>query len=352
MEAVTQLASNDFACLLDLLREFEKCEGPIWLRASEARAIEQFLSAAHLQAPPQRIKRPFVQALFCIDTRSERIRRHLEGIGDYQTFGIAGFFGVPVSFMEMGKGSETHLCPVLLTPKNLVLEMTAGSPRDEDAVTFLEKAMHELKESVLTPFVTVEAIGLLFGFDMVGKTVAPASYNRWRQRIHANIPPTRLLLDKLTREQADSIVRTVQRAVIVKALEQEIGLRPERITDELVRELREVALDHDESCPKLLEALDGDASRARAGGGRRRGPGRINPSFAQLQLERLGRIGFSLDQQAHFVAPALRAIGLTEGFSRFVLLVGHGSRSESGPGGAARGGGAGGGGRGGGGAGA
>src|SRR3569832_590841 len=318
MEAVTQLASNDFACLLDLLREFEKCEGPIWLRASEARAIEQFLSAAHLQAPPQRIKRPFVQALFCIDTRSERIRRHMEGIGDYQTFGIAGFFGVPVRFKEMGKGSETHLCPVLLTPKNLVLEMTAGSPRDEDAVTFLEKAMHELKESVLTPFVTVEAIGLLFGFDMVGKTVAPASYNRWRRRIHASKPPTRLLLDKLTREQAAAIVRAVD-------------LRPVRITDLLVRELREAALDHDEDCPKLLEALDGDVLRAQAFIDRLRGPYRINSSFAQLQMERLGRIGFSLDEQAHFVAQALRAIGLTEGFSRFVLLGGHGSRSENNP---------------------
>ena len=330
-DAIGQLSVNDFAGLLDLLREFEKCEGPIWLKASEAQAIEQFLGGAHLQAPSQRTKRPFVQALFCIDTRSERIRRHLEGIGDYQTFGIAGFFGVPVSFMEMGKGSETHLCPVLLTPKNLVLEMTAGSPRDEDALTFLEKAMHELKESVLTPFVTVEAIGLLFGFDMVGKTVAPTSYNRWRQRIHSRKPPTRLLLDKLTREQADSIVRTVQRAVIVKALEQEIGMRPERITDELVRELREVALDHDEDSSKLLEVLDGDASRAQAFIDRLRGPYRINPSFAQLQLERLGRIGFSLDEQARFVAQALRAIGLTEGFSRFVLLVGHGSRSENNP---------------------
>src|SRR3569833_1920778 len=222
----------------------------------------------------------------------------------------------------MGKGSETHLCPVLLTPKNLVLEMTAGSPRDEDAGSFLEIAMHELKESVLTPFVTVEAIGLLFGFDMVGKTVAPASYNRWRRRIHASKPPTRLLLDKLTREQADSIVRTVQRAVIVKAIEREIDLRPERITDELVRELREAALDHDEDCPKLLEALDGDVLRAQAFIDRLRGPYRINSSFAQLQMERLGRIGFSLDEQAHFVAQALRAIGLTEGFSRFVLRGG------------------------------
>ncbi|MBD3670654.1 MAG: DUF2309 family protein, partial [Gammaproteobacteria bacterium] len=58
---------------------------------------------------------------------------------------------------------------------------------------------------------------------------------------------------------------------------------------------------------------------------------RINPSFAQMQLERLGRIGFTLDEQVRFVAQALNSIGLTEGFSRFVLLVGHGSSSENNP---------------------
>lgn len=329
--AIARLSGNDLAALLELLREFERLEGAMWLRAAEARSIEQFLDGAHLHSPLPRAKRPFAQALFCIDTRSERLRRHLEGVGDYQTFGIAGFFGVPVSLMELGKGSETHLCPVLLMPKNLVLEMTPGGRQDEAAVTFLEKAIHDLKESVLTPFVTVEAIGLLFGFDMVGKTIAPASYNRWRRRIHARKPITRLLLDKLTREQADSIVRAVQRAVIVKAIERELDLRPERVTDELVRELREVALDHDEAFPKLLDALGGDEARARAFLDLLRGPYRINPSFAGLQMERLGRIGFALDEQVHLVAQALRAIGLTEGFSRFVLLVGHGSRSENNP---------------------
>ena len=303
----------------------------MWLRAAEARAMERFLSAIHFKTTLPRSKRPFAQALFCIDTRSERLRRHLEQVGDYQTFGIAGFFGVPVSFMAMGKGSETHLCPVLLTPKNLVLEITAGEHHREDAVTFLEKALHELKESMLTPFVTVEAIGLLFGFDMVGKTLAPATYIRWRTGFHAHQPPTRLLLDKLTREQADSIVRTVQRALIVKAIERELHLRPERITDELVRELREVALGHEQAFPKLLDALRGDALRAQAFFDLLRGPYRINPSFAQRQLEKLGRIGFTQDEQVRFVAQALRAIGLTGGLSRFVLLVGHGSRSENNP---------------------
>lgn len=329
--ALPRLSQEQFTSLLDTVREFEKQEGGIWLRAMEAHAMRRLVSGMSLAALAPREKRPFVQALFCIDTRSERIRRHLETIGDYQTFGIAGFFGVPVSFMELGKGSETHLCPVLLTPKNLVLEMTLSSQQDEAAVTALEKVMHELKESVFSPFVTVEAIGLLFGFDMVGKTVAPQSYMRWRKRIQPCKPPTRLLLDKLTREQADSIVRAVQRAVIAKAVELELDLTPERVTDDMIRELREVALGHQEISSKLTTVLCVDENRARALIERLRTGYRINPSYAQLQLERLGRIGFTLDEQVRFVAQALRAIGLTEGFSRFILLAGHGSTSENNP---------------------
>ncbi|MGF1615939.1 MAG: DUF2309 domain-containing protein [Gammaproteobacteria bacterium] len=331
IDALENLSLESLGRLLKALGEFEKEEGMLWLRAMEAHAMERLATGVSLTPPAPRAKRPFVQALFCIDTRAERIRRHLEAVGDYQTFGIAGFFGVPVSFMELGKGSETHLCPVLLTPKNLVLEMTTVGPQDEAALTTLEKAMHELKESVLTPFVTVEAIGLLFGFDMVGKTVAPRSYNRWRKRLHAAKPPTRLLLDKLSREQADSIVRAVQRALIVKAVEQEFGLAPERINDDMVRALRESALGHPVGPVGLADPLGLGEARQRAFVERLRDAYRINHSFAQLQMERLGRIGFTLDEQVQFVGQALRAIGLTAGFSRFILLVGHGSTSQNNP---------------------
>ena len=92
--------------------------------------MRSLLDNVRLDENGPREKRPFVQAMFCIDTRSERIRRHLESVGDYQTYGIAGFFGVPFSFMELGKGSENHLCPILLTPKNLVLEIS----RDEQSM--------------------------------------------------------------------------------------------------------------------------------------------------------------------------------------------------------------------------
>ncbi len=330
-DALGSLTVAQLEALLDAIAAFERREGHTWLRAMEDHAINHLLEGVDLQPKPPREKRPFAQALFCIDTRSERIRRNLEGVGDYQTFGIAGFFGVPVSFIELGKGSESHLCPVILTPKNLVPEISVTDFRDDAPVTFLGKVMHELKETVLTPFVTVEALGLLFGFDMVGKTVAPQMYNRWRRHLNPEKPTTRLLLDKLSREQADSIVRAVQRALILNALEQDVGLAPEDISDDLIRELRELALGHQTDRSLCEQTLGRSAGEIDAFVQRLREVYRIDASFAQMQMERLGRIGFTLEEQAGYVSQALRSIGMTDTFSRFVLLVGHGSESDNNP---------------------
>jgi len=331
LDALQSLSADEFNYLLDSLHMFEFCEGMFWLRAMEAKAINSLLDGVNITPPEPREKRPFVQAMFCIDTRSERIRRHLESVGDYQTYGIAGFFGVPMSFMELGKGSEMHLCPVLLTPKNLVLEMTVADFKDVHAVTILEKAMHELKESVFGPFVTVEAIGLLFGFDMLGKTLMPQTYNHWRKRLHKKKRSTHLLIDKLSREQADSILRTVQRAVIIMAVEQDFGLEVEQISDAMIRELREAALGRNTGTPTLASSLNLNKKQEREFVLRLRDTYRIDAAYTQFQMERLGRIGFSLDEQVGFVSQALHSIGLTKDFSRFVLLFGHGSTSENNP---------------------
>lgn len=330
-QALHDLTEEQLGELIDLTEAFESHEGMIWLRALEAKAVQRFLAAVDRTAAAKRDKRPFAQAMFCIDTRSERIRRHLESVGDYQTYGIAGFFGVPVSFMELGKGSEMHLCPVILTPKNLVPEISSASDVGAAATHVLSHALHDLKESILTPFVTVEAVGLLFGFDMIGKTVAPQAYNRWRKHLHPSKRSGRLLVDKLTREQADSIVRAVQRAVIVNAVEQELGVSSERITDDMVRELREAALGHQSRELECRDQLGLDVDGARQFAARLARVYRISNADAHLQLERLGRIGFTLDEQVNYVSTALRAIGMTEQFSRFVLICGHGSQSDNNP---------------------
>jgi len=326
------LSVENLQILLHAIMDLEDKEGMIWLSALEDHATNSLLEKiSYIDAPP-REKRPFVQALFCIDTRSERIRRIIESVGDYQTFGIAGFFGVPFSFMELGKGSENHLCPILLTPKNLVLEISREEwVVDQAGITALEKALHDLKESILTPFVTVEAVGLLFGFDMLGKTLAPSVYNRWRKHLNHEKPSTQLLLDKLSRQQADSIVRAVQRAVIAQAIENDLGISIENITDDMVRELRERALGHERDCSGFKDKLGINDEAALNFIDKLRNTYKINTYYSRIQLERLGRIGFSIDEQANFVSQALSSIGLVGQFSRFVLLVGHGSASENNP---------------------
>lgn len=327
------LGGDELDSLLETLAVCEQHEGMTWLQAMEANTIQRVLNELRLVSSVRRDERPFAQALFCIDNRSERIRRHLESVGDYQTFGIAGFFGVPVSFMELGKGTETDICPVIVTPHNLVLEIAEAADLGDDTVlSVLGNAVHQLKESVVTPYITVEAVGLLYGLEMIGRTFAPASQHRWQRRLRARRRRTHLLLDKLDRVKADSIVRAVQRGVIVRAIQQEFGLDPERVTDAMIRELRESALDHGSdlvSCRAGLSTIGEQDLREFIG--RLQTDYEINTSSARLQLERLGRIGFTLDEQVNYVGQALRSIGLTENFSRFVLLTGHGSSSANNP---------------------
>ncbi|HQT27431.1 MAG TPA: Na-translocating system protein MpsB, partial [Burkholderiales bacterium] len=150
-------------------------------------------------------------------------------------------------------------------------------------------------------------------------------------RLHPEKQGSRLLLDKLGREQAESIIRSLQRAMIVKAIRRELGIQREAITDEMIRELRDAALENQTGATRFAREFKLNEQAERSFVDRLQRVYRINRGYAQIQLERLGRIGFTLDEQVNFVSQALRSIGLTRNFSRFVLLAGHGSTSENNP---------------------
>ncbi len=319
--------------LLAVLRDWEDTEGYMWLQAMESHYINELVGKIQRPVTEERSdRRPFAQALFCIDVRSEPMRRHLEALGDYQTFGIAGFFGIPLGYLAYGKGSEAHLCPAVQTPKNLVLEIPAGLDLEEEPLyDALQHVLHELKASVLSPFVAVEAVGLLFSLGLVGRTLAPLGYHRWRARLHADRPVTRLLLDKLSPEQADSIIRAVQRAMIVRALARELRIPRDTVTDDDVRNLREVALGHEKGPSTLARRLGMTDAAERDFLEKLRGIYRIDRAVTSLQRGRLGRIGFSIEEQVRYVTQALLSIGLDRNLSRFVLLIAHMSQSENNP---------------------
>jgi len=63
-------------------------------------------------------EKPIVQAAFCIDVRSERIRRALEELDPtIHTTGYAGFFGLPIAYSPLGTELSRPQLPGLLAPQ-------------------------------------------------------------------------------------------------------------------------------------------------------------------------------------------------------------------------------------------
>jgi len=123
---------------------------------------------------------PAAQLVFCIDTRSEIIRRHIEEAGPYETHGYAGFFGIPIRHEEYGEHVSTDSCPVMVDPKHRVAERpTADDPAERhDRWRSLSHAGHKLmkslKNDVAGAFGFVEGAGGFFGAALTARTLLPS----------------------------------------------------------------------------------------------------------------------------------------------------------------------------------
>ncbi len=109
---------------------------------------------------PTAIKdRPAAQAVFCIDVRSERIRRAIETVNnDIETFGFAGFFGFPIAIIRAGDSKAQAQCPVLLEPKFHVCE----TPRESIRAATFAGAWKRFKTGAISSFAFVESLGGVF----------------------------------------------------------------------------------------------------------------------------------------------------------------------------------------------
>ncbi len=127
-------------------------------RAPILRAFPAGLSA-------RRAEQPAVQAVLCIDVRSEVLRRALEASSpQVQTLGFAGFFGMPIDYLPIGGAAARPQLPGLLAPR-----LRAGdaglSERDltQRARSLeLASAATSFKTDAVSCFTFVEALGTTF----------------------------------------------------------------------------------------------------------------------------------------------------------------------------------------------
>ncbi len=98
-----------------------------WQRALELSVQQPLLTTlsqaqkAQQQSAPER---PALQAAFCIDVRSEPMRRALEQQhDDIQTLGFAGFFGLPIAYKTAGSSLQRPQLPGLLAPSLTVSQI-------------------------------------------------------------------------------------------------------------------------------------------------------------------------------------------------------------------------------------
>ena len=137
-------------------------------RAAERRLVEAFADAPGDRAPA----RPAIQAAFCIDVRSEVLRRAMEAADpEVETIGFAGFFGLPLAHRPAASDVTEAHGPVLLPTGP---ETAATLPGDADMAARvrlrLARAWGRFRMATVSAFAFVEAAGPLY----VGKLARDA----------------------------------------------------------------------------------------------------------------------------------------------------------------------------------
>jgi uncharacterized protein YbcC (UPF0753/DUF2309 family) len=161
----------------------------LWLTAWEttwqkrmSKELQSILDTPSTPKPTSQTEEsPEAQLVFCIDTRSELIRRHVESKGNYETFGYAGFFGIAMDYQDLSEGIVKKSCPPILASSYKVTEQAKSNSQQEvDAFhkrkqkeKFTHYFLKRMKHMLPSAFGYVEGSGFFYGISLFLRTIVP-----------------------------------------------------------------------------------------------------------------------------------------------------------------------------------
>lgn len=154
----------------------------IWQTAAETTYRDELIAALeHTDAGPTAEQVLDVQMVFCIDTRSEGLRRQLERHVGVQTYGLAGFFGVPLRYTGLFGQHPREQYPALLRSGYAVTERANDTTeadrvrRQRTLLGALRAATEQVASTPASAFAWAEVFGWGALLADVGRAVRRAS---------------------------------------------------------------------------------------------------------------------------------------------------------------------------------
>ncbi|MEM9475122.1 MAG: DUF2309 domain-containing protein [Pseudomonadota bacterium] len=144
--------------------------------AADQAAQRKLAETLSLSATAASDNRPAMQAAFCIDVRSEVLRRALEAVDPgIQTLGFAGFFGVFAEHKGFASDVAERRLPVLLNP---TVTSASGNAATQEADTEAryaaraKRAWGRFKLAAVSSFAFVEAMGPVYAAKLARDALA------------------------------------------------------------------------------------------------------------------------------------------------------------------------------------
>lgn len=168
--------SQEKALMPRVLDQHHQTQEALWVWQTALEIAYQESIVRDLSKQVQRSEKgmdisPELQAVFCIDVRSEIMRRALEKQnGSIQTFGYAGFFGMPIEYAQSTKYLSRPQLPGLIKAPYSVEEDAYNIDviQGENARTSNRKArFSEWSQQPSSTFSMVESLGLFYGFKLL-----------------------------------------------------------------------------------------------------------------------------------------------------------------------------------------